>query len=357
MGYDVEECGGSKGEPAALDDSEDWAWVPETVLSPSQDDGPIRLGDVISETLARAAHATSEAFLSTGEAMRETIAGFPAVVAEEHTLTTEQLERAIQAATNRGAVREAMTSSTVPQSLRPSHVAVNGVDITDIVSSMTINEAPDLPLTERHTAMRHAARDLRDALETVLADVTGQRQSVHITPEPDGRGGAQLHGYIQPDGFQFATHIPAPVLADQAALDDLIRRATAEARTQLERRFRPSSADFFRNAARSSEIQYTGDAMSEPIARVLVEVRQAYIDVTGAPPEDADMQLGDSDYTDGLQTLTLRLRAPSGELQVSAAISPSVFGEPGYAEEVARDVGRFVRRELRERIPEPGAGP
>lgn len=335
LGYGVKECEGSRGEPAALDDSEDWGWV------------------------APAAEATREASepTSLGETIRETLAGLPEgridVRDEEHVLTTQQMADVMRASINGAAVREAMTSSTVPEALRPSHVEVNGVDFTDAISSVQINLAPSMSLAQRRTAMRHAARQLRDALEPVLADVAGERRGVTVRPEPDGNGGAVLRGQIQPDGFEFMVHVHASRLADPLALDDLIRRGAAEARTQLEERFRPSSSEFFRNAARSSEIQYTDDdTRPDPIGRVLAEVRQAYIDVTGAPPDGGDVALEDHDSTTDLQILSLRLRAPSGELHVRTAISPSVFGTPGYADEVARDVGRLVRRELRARLPQ-----
>lgn len=123
-GHGVEECAGSGGEPAALDDSEDWAWVPEepeTAPAPSADNDriesssevlrggrrlspsdPAPIGDVISETLARQIRAVAaddvldtahwtrvrDALQGVGEAAREAVAG---IIDEERTLTAEQM--------------------------------------------------------------------------------------------------------------------------------------------------------------------------------------------------------------------------------------------------------------------------
>lgn len=255
-GYDVNECGSSGHPPASPDEvAEGDRWQDKAPQRPGK---PTAIGStamraatvrqtVDVDAMTSAVSSATEGVSSLGEAIREATESIVRAAAatqddftltEEHVLTTEQMADVMRASINGYAVRQMMSTSTVPEEPRPSYVEVNGHDITDAIS-----------------------------------------------------GPIQIN-YVPHD-----------------------------------------------------------DTVPGLIGRVLVEVRQAYIDIAGAPPTDADMSLEENAFTDDMRTLTLRMTAPSGRLSVSTAISPSVVGTPGYAEEIARQTGEFVRNQLRMLAP------
>ncbi len=366
-GYDVQECGGSQKPPGELDDSRDWAWVPEPGAEPAfEDGGPVPVSEAM-----RGVEANMQRFREAAAVIGEAMRGAATSTREEFTLTTEQLEAVVRTSVHSEAVREATTASTIPRGLLNDRITL----------------APDNSQADRRRAMRKVARRMREALEPVVADITGQRQDVSVTANPDGGGGARLRGFIRPDGFQFGTWVPAHVLTDPVMLDDLIRRAVAEARSQLERRFRPRTetmtptrvevdgVDITNSISGPIEITYDeaprrvagladveislpdlpmppSTGMAALIGRVLTAVRQAFMDVTWEPPGDVDVSLEATSgfEEDGPQVLTLRFPLDDGEpFVLRVPLAPEVAEDAALSDAVARQAADTVRSRLRER--------
>ncbi|MCX4912834.1 hypothetical protein [Streptomyces sp. NBC_00687] len=179
-GHGVAECEGSAGEPATLDDSEDWGWVAPPMA-------PVD-GDTVSAVSAvgRALPSIGSHAVSLGEAIRTVTAE---IIAEEHTTTDEQLEAVMQSSVN----SRMFTASTVPRELLPDRVEVGGVDITDMITGpIVINEvsAEDQVLGAVLAAMRQAWIDVtgappEDATVTLSTpEFTSDVQALDITFQP-----------------------------------------------------------------------------------------------------------------------------------------------------------------------------
>ncbi|MFB6556387.1 hypothetical protein, partial [Streptomyces sp. NPDC056405] len=198
-GYDVAECNGSLTAPATdTDDSKDWGWTPQTPAAPGE---PVRVG----ETLA----SMSEAFRAVGERARQA----------QFTLNTDRLAAA---RIDPDTVRQVMQADLEqPSADAPSQA-------------------------ERRRRQRDAAGRLREALEPVLTECTGEAQHVRVVPEPDGHRNAVLRGRAEPCGLRLAVRVTHAALSEPVAMDVFIQRCVTEARAQLERRCRPASDAFAR---------------------------------------------------------------------------------------------------------------
>lgn len=215
-GHGVEECGGSGGEPATLDDSEDWAWVPPFEnggLPGAQDPAAMRTVD-------------GDSPVPLGEAIRAATAEIISadVRDERHVLTTQQMAEVMRQSIRPGAL---IPASTVPRELRPSYAEANGVDITDMISGpIRINYEPDFTGVVL-VAMREA-----------WIEVTGSPPSdatVTLEPEPFGSDTRMLTVRFQPYGLHasvpFSDHVTNdPLLAASVGREagDTIRRLLRE---------------------------------------------------------------------------------------------------------------------------------
>lgn len=261
-GHDVEECAGSAGEPAVLDDSEDWGWVPT----------PAPAGGTVSEAMPP--------FEDGG---------------------------------------------------------IGPVSLGEAIRAVTAEITSDAP-----RVVNDAARQLSDALTPVFTELTGSPQHVRVRPEPDGNGGSVMRGNVQPYGLQFASHVTGSALADRGALDIIIQRVAAEARTELEGRVLPEVD--LTAAVAAVDVPPVPNFMGT----VLAALRQAWIDVTGAPPDDATVTLSDLDFTRDMRVMEFTFQPYA--LHVRIPIQGNAPDQPGFAEAAGREAGEAMHALLRERL-------
>ncbi|MFF0183527.1 hypothetical protein [Streptomyces sp. NPDC005244] len=81
---------------------------------------------------------------------------------------------------------------------------------------------------------------------------------------------------------------------------------------------------------------------------VLTELRQAWIDVTGAPPDDANVTLSTPDFVWDMRVMDFVFQ-PYG-LHVSIPIHGNAPDLPGFAEAAGRQAGETMRTLLRARL-------
>lgn len=203
-GHDVAECDGSGGEPAVLDDSEDWGWVPEPEEEPGkQPAGPVAV------------------------------------------------DQAIRDVTRQAAVRQSMTASAVPPELRPTRVELNGIDISSAVSSVEISEEAPRRIAELADAFMEVTFDTAppsaetELLAGILAAVRQAYIDVTGAPPGDGTavafddhdvwGDAQTLGLRLPVDGEEALTVAIP-LDPAAARDSVLRAATAREAADVVRR-------------------------------------------------------------------------------------------------------------------------
>lgn len=290
-GYDVKECGSSGYPPASpseIEEGDNWQkGAPRRegrrVTLPPRGDVRAIDGDTIAEVIRN--EAASPPPVRRGAVLNETL-----------TIPDEQLRR---------------------------FTADGGPRIDGMMTASTADEEPVLSL-------RDVSQRIYQDLDPLLIRLTGQPQVIDV----------RVDWHVITDDFRTADIV---ITARPCELDVTFNIVPSSMTSEATQRLVAQIADRVHDhlgVARSWSTDQAG-----LVALVLNAIRDTYIEVTGAPPTDAQVSTGGPDFMmDAPEVLTMRLEP--GHIEVRVPIDPFAASRPDFPAEAARQAADVVRRAL-----------
>ncbi|MGW6790031.1 hypothetical protein [Streptomyces chartreusis] len=233
--------------------------------------------------------------------------------------------------------------------MEPTSVEINGVDMTDVITGpieINYSDVPPAPVT-----VREAAQKIYNGIDPILTRLIGQAQQININVESHAEeltadsisvrrvplNTASLTVTASPCGLE-ATFNVVPSAMTTRTVADIVHSVEDRVRDLV-----------------SAPRPWSGD-QANLVATVLTHVRQTYIEVTGAPPADAQVSTGGPpDFLMDAPEV-LRMRLEPGHVEVRVPIDPFAATQPDFPATAGRQAARIVRRALLDRLP-VGTGP
>lgn len=356
-GYDVKECGSSGYPPASPDEiAEGDNWQSGAPQRPGRATaiGSTTVRDV------RTVDGDSVAEIIRNEATNPPPFRFTAVDQATEGISTlgEAVRGAAEAISRAAAARQddfALSGEAAQRVMRlePTSVEINGVDITDSVAGpieLTYDDTPipflrEQPEPEPVLSVRDICQRIYQEIDPLLIRLTGQPQIIDVRAEPCNALSTARDPLLAPVRTVNLNVTARPCGLD-ATFNIVPSSMTSEATQRLVAQIADRAHDLL-GVARPWSTDQAG-----LVALVLNAIRETYIDVTGAPPDDANVSVASDSpdlFMQDMQIMRLQLQPGGVELRIP------IYGEtldvPGAAERLAREAAQTLRGLLLERMP------